>query len=80
MSLTPKEIVNAAVGPYDKYCDGYGNPGSSGVGYISVLTLDTGKVKLDMDNLLEEIAVPKNKKAADILNMTVDEWEEEVKL
>ena len=24
------DVVNGAVGPFDDYCDGYGNPGSSG--------------------------------------------------
>ena len=36
MPLTLEEIVNGAVGPFDSYCDGYGNPGASGLGYISV--------------------------------------------
>lgn len=54
-ALTLKEIVNGAVGPFDSYCDGYGNPGSSGLGYISVLKLETGKVRADMDEVLEGI-------------------------
>jgi histidine decarboxylase len=38
------EIVGSAVGPFDAYCDGYGNPGANGTGYVSVLTLHVGKV------------------------------------
>lgn len=55
MSLTLDQVVNGAVGPFDEYCDGYGNPGTSGVGYISVLTLSTGKVLKKMDHVLEGI-------------------------
>jgi histidine decarboxylase len=54
-ALTLKEVVNGALGPFDSYCDGYGNPGSNGLGYISVLKLETGKVRMDMDTVLEEI-------------------------
>ncbi len=50
-----EDIVNGAVGPFDSYCDGYGNPGATGLGYISVLKLQTGKVKKDMDTVLETI-------------------------
>ncbi len=50
-----EDIVNGAVGPFDDYADGYGNSGASGLGYISVLKLETGKVKADMDEVLEGI-------------------------
>ncbi|NOZ23243.1 MAG: histidine decarboxylase [Planctomycetes bacterium] len=53
--LTLPKVVRGAVGPFDLYCDGYGNPGASGVGYISVLKLETGKVRKDTDELLEGI-------------------------
>lgn len=53
--LTKEEIVNGAVGPFENFCDGYGNAGASGLGYISVLKLQTGKVLKDMDELLEGI-------------------------
>jgi histidine decarboxylase len=53
--LSLQDVVNGAVGPFDSYCDGYGNPGSSGLGYVSVLKLQTGKVLTDMDPVLEEI-------------------------
>lgn len=54
-ALTKEEIVNGAVGPFENFCDGYGNAGASGLGYISVLKLETGKVRKDMDELLEGI-------------------------
>jgi len=54
-ALSLQDVVNGAVGPFDHYCDGYGNPGSSGLGYVSVLKLQTGKVRMDMDTVLEEI-------------------------
>ena len=50
-----EEVLKGAVGPFDNYCDGYGNAGSSGLGYVSVLKLQTGKVKADMDVVLESI-------------------------
>ncbi|MBA7712407.1 Histidine decarboxylase proenzyme [subsurface metagenome] len=53
--MTIEAVVNGAVGPFDSYCDGYGNPGATGLGYISVLTLETGTVASDMDEVLEEI-------------------------
>ena len=37
-----EDIVNSAVGPFEDYCDGYGNPGASGLGYVSALKLETG--------------------------------------
>ena len=55
MAMSLAEVVNGAVGPFDDYCDGYGNAGSSGLGYISVLKLETGIVLMDMDTLLEVI-------------------------
>ena len=55
MMFDLEEIINGAVGPFDKYCDGYGNVGASGLGYISVLKLETGIVKADMDEVLEGI-------------------------
>jgi histidine decarboxylase len=49
------QVLNGAVGPFDGYCDGYGNPGASGPGYLSLLKLETGIVRMDMDTLLEGI-------------------------
>lgn len=48
-------VVRGAIGPFDKYCDGYGNPGASGLGYICALTLDIGMVEQDMDTVLNGI-------------------------
>ena len=53
--LTLQQVVRGAVGPFDLHCDGYSNPGASGVGYVSVLKLETGKVRKDMDDVLEGI-------------------------
>ncbi|MEO9174589.1 MAG: histidine decarboxylase, pyruvoyl type [Gaiellales bacterium] len=53
--LSLDEIVNGAVGPFDDYCDGYGNPGASGLGYVSVLKLSTGTVRKNLDSVLEGI-------------------------
>jgi histidine decarboxylase len=53
--MTLDEVVNGAIGPFDDYCDGYGNPGASGLGYISVLKLSTGTVVKNLDTVLESI-------------------------
>jgi histidine decarboxylase len=50
-----EDVVNGAVGPFENHADGYGNSGASGLGYVSVLKLQTGKVKADMDETLEGI-------------------------
>ncbi len=55
MDFSLKTIVDGAIGPFDNYCDGYGNSGTSGLGYVSVLTLSTGKVLKKMDHVLEGI-------------------------
>jgi histidine decarboxylase len=54
-SVSPTGVVSGAVSPFTKYCDGYGNNGASGNGYISVLTLGVGVVTSDMDPGLEGI-------------------------
>ncbi len=54
-ALTRKRIVDGAVGAFDDYCDGYGNPGASGLGYVSVLKLSTGTVAKTLDTVLEGI-------------------------
>ena len=38
--MTLEEIVEGAVGPFDEWCDGYGNSGATGNSYISVLKLE----------------------------------------
>jgi hypothetical protein len=40
--MTRADVIKGAIGPFDDYCDGYGNPGASGIGYVSVLKLSTG--------------------------------------
>ncbi|MGO9083439.1 MAG: histidine decarboxylase, pyruvoyl type [Streptosporangiaceae bacterium] len=55
-ALTPDEVVDGAVGPFDDYCDGYGNPGASGLGYVCVLKLSTGTVAITTDTVLQGIA------------------------
>lgn len=55
MALKREEIIKGAISPFEEYADGYGNPGTSGLGYVSVLKLETGKVKADMDKVLEGI-------------------------
>jgi len=63
--LDLKTIINGAVSPFDEYCDGYGNPGTSGLGYISVLKLSTGVVKKQMDDVLDGIVCYDRAEAAD---------------
>jgi histidine decarboxylase len=53
--LTPAEVIDGAISPFADYCDGYGNPGSSGTGYVSVLKLSTGTVVKSLDSVLEGI-------------------------
>jgi histidine decarboxylase len=53
LSLT--EVVDGAIGPFRDYCDGYGNPGAKGLGYINLLKLEIGLVKADMDEVLDGI-------------------------
>ncbi len=54
-AVSPTAVLSGAVGPFAAYCDGYGNSGASGNGYVSVLTLGFGIVKSDMDPGLEGI-------------------------
>ncbi len=54
-ALSLEQVVNGAVGPFAGYCDGYGNPGASGLGYISLLKLEAGLSPADMDPVLEGI-------------------------
>lgn len=42
--------LNEAIGPYDKYCDGYGNPGASGKGYFVGLMFGIGKTKVRFEH------------------------------
>ncbi len=54
-AMTRADVIYGAIGPFDDYCDGYGNPGSSGAGYICVLKLSTGTVARKMDTVLDGI-------------------------
>lgn len=38
-------IDNTAISAYAQYCDGYGMPGATGLGYVSVLKVITGAVE-----------------------------------
>lgn len=42
------KIVNGAVGPFPNHSDGYGNPGASGLSYITVVTLHTGQAPKEL--------------------------------
>ncbi len=55
MDFSLKEVVDGSIGPFEQYCDGYGNYGTNGFGYISALTLSTGKVLKKLDHVLEGI-------------------------
>jgi len=48
-------IDKTAIGPFNQYCDGYGNPGAEGLGYVSVLKVSTGVVEKTDDELLDGI-------------------------
>jgi histidine decarboxylase len=48
--------IEGAVGPFDEFCDGFGNPGSKSTGYVSVLKLSTGSVPDMTDDALEAIS------------------------
>ena len=63
--LTPSRAIDGAIGPFDDHCDGYGNPGSSGVGYVSVLKLSTGTVAENADEILEEMVARNRGEASD---------------
>lgn len=54
--MTLADIVSGAIGPFEKFCDGYGNPGAKGLGYLTVLKLEIGEAPLsEMDEVLAEI-------------------------
>lgn len=48
-------IDTEAIAPFKRYCDGYGNPGAQGLGYVSVLKVSTGVVEKTDDELLDNI-------------------------
>ncbi|AEB10680.1 histidine decarboxylase, pyruvoyl type [Desulfobacca acetoxidans] len=56
MVMTREDAVAGAIGPYERFCDGYGNPGASGLGYLTLMKLDIGESPLEeMDATLAEI-------------------------
>ncbi|MEA3456898.1 MAG: histidine decarboxylase, pyruvoyl type [Campylobacterota bacterium] len=50
-----ENIDKDAISPFKHYCDGYGNPGAKGTGYVSVLKVSAGVVKKTDDRLLDSI-------------------------
>jgi histidine decarboxylase len=56
MAMTLADLVSGAIGPYERFCDGYGNPGARGLGYLTVLKLAIGEAPSgEMDEFLSEI-------------------------
>lgn len=53
--LVAEMIDKTAISPFWDYCDGYGMPGATGVGYVSVLKVSTGAVLKTDDVLLDGI-------------------------
>ena len=49
------ELDLRAIGPYERYCDGYACPGAVGLGYVSVLKVATAVVAKSDDELLDGI-------------------------
>ena len=55
MRKTPSAFDRTAISPYSQYCDGYSRPGSTGLGYVSVVKVATGTVEKTDDFLLDGI-------------------------
>ncbi|HEY0021490.1 MAG TPA: histidine decarboxylase, pyruvoyl type [Longimicrobium sp.] len=54
--LSMADVVNGAIGPFDRHCMGYLNPGASGHGYVNAMKLSVNKVDCsDLDPGMEEI-------------------------
>lgn len=54
--MTLAETVSGAVGPFAGCCDGYGNPGATGLGYVNVMKLEIGQAPVgEMDEVLAHI-------------------------
>lgn len=54
-SPAPSRRIEAAIGPFDDFCDGYCDPGDSAAAYVTVLKLSTGLATANMDAALERI-------------------------
>lgn len=55
LPIRAAHVDKTAISPYDRYCDGFGMPGSYGNGYVSVLKVSTGTVPKTDDVLLDGI-------------------------
>jgi histidine decarboxylase len=55
-AMSLEDVVNGAIGPFADFCDGSANPGSTGLGHISVVKLSTGMVAEHLDAAVEGIA------------------------
>ena len=53
--MSINDLDKTAIGPLDEYCDGYGNPGAQGLGYVSTLKVTAGMVEKTDDLLLDGI-------------------------
>jgi histidine decarboxylase len=62
---SPLTFDRTAISPYDDYCDGYGMPGATGNGYVSVLKVSTGVTDKTDDMLLDGIISYDRAEAAD---------------
>lgn len=58
------DFDNRALGPYERYCDGYGRPGAEGLGYVCVLKVATATVEKTDDALLDSIVALDRAEAA----------------
>ena len=54
-----------AISPYEEYCDGYGMPGATGGGYVSVLKVSTGVTEKSDALLLDGIVAYDRAEATD---------------
>jgi histidine decarboxylase len=56
MGMTLAQTVAGAIGPFERFCDGYGNPGARGPGYVNVFKLEIGLAPVgEMDEVLAHI-------------------------
>lgn len=53
--MTLGEVIVQAVSPFEEHCDGYSNPGASGLGYITAITMDIGIARNTLDQELATI-------------------------
>lgn len=65
LAVAAPTIDKTAISPFDSYCDGYGMPGATGIGYVSVLKVSTGTVEKSDDFLIDGIISYDRAEAAD---------------